>query len=1077
MGRVLTRVRQMRDVDTFGAGQDGAALVWDNAQLKFVPGSAGGTPFLISRGGGSITAGVDGILDVVGTIRGYGFWSILGDGTATFNVATAQQLYAQTGLLVNDPDADVWKSISISGGNFLFDAPLSGTFVGNGAAVTGVNAAQLQGHTVGTGAGNIPVLDGSGLLATSTLPPLAITQASVVASQAAMLALAAQRGDVAIRTDTGKSYILSTDSPGTLADWVEIRAAGAVTSVNGQTGNAVIGMADISGLVASLDGKLAIASNLSDLADKSTSRKNLGATAFVSNIAGLSALPAVNGQVARAAGYFTAGDGGGGDFIYDSGSAAAIDGGLVVAAVGGVGRWLRVWSGVADVRWWGAMPDSTNRATEIQAALSSSASHINFPYVVGGIYLTREILIIPSNKTLLSNGATLKLDPTLSALSGGGNRVMLRNTTYFGTDHDITIIGLFFDGANLNGGGPSGGASGAIGNSPLFGGKGLGAAISMGGVSRVRISNCRFTNCYMSAIQIASCDDWILEDISLDSMPLDGIHVNGPSSKGIIRNIWGSTDDDFIALQAEDWLYGSPNYGPLADILVENLNCETTATYLVKISVGGASPAKRITMRNLRQGSGGLATIRIAKDTDPDGTHVITEGSAEDITIDGLRTDSAGGRYLFIDATLEKLTIRDWQFDGATDAATVGVYFAPTSVFDNVEIINVLMGDTSNVLGALVEVDGTAAAGRIAIRGGQFAERNVVSFAPIVLAQNGAVINSVILDGLNVLAPVGFAVQVDAGARIKDLDVSGCQFIASASSATLFQIDGQLDRMRVTGGRFSGGGDSFFRNGAAASPVTVTLNGVDFEGFTHAFWNQGGTINIVQSGCTYTNLAADIVVHYPNASARTNVFSANCRLVGTGVVFVNSAAGSQIRYSGSDIAQDLSLLTPVKWDLAKSTNAAIGVAIWDAVAWRAFDLASFANASNLTSGTVAPARMAITESRPIVFDGGGSVVTVAGSEVEFTVPYACTITGWTLLADAAGNLTVEVEKATYAGYPTTANIAASAKPTLTAQQKNSDNTLTGWATAVAAGDVLKFYLSGTPATIKKATLTLNLLRT
>lgn len=85
-------------------------------------------------------------------------------------------------------------------------------------------------------------LDSGGLLPTAVLPALSISDTFVVASQAAMLALTAQRGDVAIRTDAGKSFILSTDSPGTLADWKELTAAGAVTSVNGQTG-AVSGLA------------------------------------------------------------------------------------------------------------------------------------------------------------------------------------------------------------------------------------------------------------------------------------------------------------------------------------------------------------------------------------------------------------------------------------------------------------------------------------------------------------------------------------------------------------------------------------------------------------------------------------------------------------------------------------------------------------------------------------------------------------------------------------------------------------------------------------------------------------------
>lgn len=84
-----------------------------------------------------------------------------------------------------------------------------------------------------------------GLVPTSQLPAIAITDVFTVATQAAMLALTAEKGDVAIRTDTGKTYVLSTNSPSTLADWKELPAIGAVTSVAGQTGVVVLAKGDV----------------------------------------------------------------------------------------------------------------------------------------------------------------------------------------------------------------------------------------------------------------------------------------------------------------------------------------------------------------------------------------------------------------------------------------------------------------------------------------------------------------------------------------------------------------------------------------------------------------------------------------------------------------------------------------------------------------------------------------------------------------------------------------------------------------------------------------------------------------
>lgn len=98
----------------------------------------------------------------------------------------------------------------------------------------------------GTSAGNVPVLDGSGKLAIGVLPALAITSTSVVATQVAQLALTAQEGDVAIRTDESKTYIHNGGVAGTMADWTLLATpTGSVLSVNGFTGAITLTTANI----------------------------------------------------------------------------------------------------------------------------------------------------------------------------------------------------------------------------------------------------------------------------------------------------------------------------------------------------------------------------------------------------------------------------------------------------------------------------------------------------------------------------------------------------------------------------------------------------------------------------------------------------------------------------------------------------------------------------------------------------------------------------------------------------------------------------------------------------------------
>jgi len=100
------------------------------------------------------------------------------------------------------------------------------------------DAVTLNYITTQKGAANgLAELDGSGLVPTHHLPALAITTTQVVNSQANMLALTAQIGDVAVRTDVNKSFILTATPATTLANWQELLTpTDAVLSVDGSTG-------------------------------------------------------------------------------------------------------------------------------------------------------------------------------------------------------------------------------------------------------------------------------------------------------------------------------------------------------------------------------------------------------------------------------------------------------------------------------------------------------------------------------------------------------------------------------------------------------------------------------------------------------------------------------------------------------------------------------------------------------------------------------------------------------------------------------------------------------------------------
>lgn len=155
---------------------------------------------------------------------------LLGSSTASnFTIAsgatlpstglTAGELFYQTGVGLNVYTGSGWTAV--------------------GSSATSASITAALGYTPAA-------LDGTGVLTSSQVPAIAITDTFVVATQAAMLALTAQTGDVAVRTDSSTSYILKQSPATTLANWQQLLVPNsAVISVNGNVGTVVLSTTDI----------------------------------------------------------------------------------------------------------------------------------------------------------------------------------------------------------------------------------------------------------------------------------------------------------------------------------------------------------------------------------------------------------------------------------------------------------------------------------------------------------------------------------------------------------------------------------------------------------------------------------------------------------------------------------------------------------------------------------------------------------------------------------------------------------------------------------------------------------------
>lgn len=72
-------------------------------------------------------------------------------------------------------------------------------------------------------------------------------------------------------------------------------------------------------------------------------------------------------------------------------------------------------------------------------------------------------------------------------------------------------------------------------------------------------------------VHVINSRDFLVEGITFEDQGRDGVHVNGPSTWGVIRNVRGVTHDDFVALNAWEWQNYAPSFGPIDHMLVEDV--------------------------------------------------------------------------------------------------------------------------------------------------------------------------------------------------------------------------------------------------------------------------------------------------------------------------------------------------------------------------------------------------------------------------------------------------------------------------------------------------------------------------
>ena len=106
----------------------------------------------------------------------------------------------------------------------------------------------------------------------------------------------------------------------------------------------------------------------------------------------------------------------------------------------------------------------------------------------------------------------------------------------------------------------SGGAGGAF------------AVMLFSGVEGLQVKGVTIKEGRPFGIQINLCRDFLVEQVTFVNHRCDGIHLNGPASFGIIRQVRGVTYDDLLALNAWDWRGSTMSFGPISHVSVEGIH-------------------------------------------------------------------------------------------------------------------------------------------------------------------------------------------------------------------------------------------------------------------------------------------------------------------------------------------------------------------------------------------------------------------------------------------------------------------------------------------------------------------------
>jgi hypothetical protein len=267
----------------------------------------------------------------------------------------------------------------------------------------------------------------------------------------------------------------------------------------------------------------------------------------------------------------------------------------------------------------------------IQALLDSRRTLVHLPPPPKR-YLISKPLRIHSNQTL-------QLDRfTVIRLKDRSDCLMITNDDHDGGNENIALVGGVWD---MNNEGQSLADYQKTRNwkGEYTPARYLGVLMRFNRVKRLTLRGLTLKDPVTYSTQLGNVQEFTIEDITFDHnlkrTNMDGIHVHGNSQHGRITNLKGATNDDLVALNADDAGIFEMSRGAIEDIAVDGIWAKDGYTAVRLLSAG--SPLRRIRLANIF----GTYRYNVVSFTNHK-VHPGSESTFEDISIRGLFCAKSG---------------------------------------------------------------------------------------------------------------------------------------------------------------------------------------------------------------------------------------------------------------------------------------------------------------------------------------------------------------------------------------------------------------------------------------------------